>query len=345
MSERRPVRPVCRVHLLALLVAVVYCTMCTTPSYAAPPFRILVVLSDDSAPYHETLDKFRATVLRTTGHAVPVAFDTFIIGPGEMTAPPDGPAPDLVVPVGTRATRSVKHWGGSFAVYNILITRDVFNSVYPDYASASRENRRRISAVFLEQPLKRQFRFIHLALPRLRHCGVLLSEHPGRLVAEMKAASEATDMDLDVVQFGGPRKPVDSFRNVIENNDVILALPDSNVLSPNRAKWLLYMAYQRRVPVIGFSQAIVDAGALGAVYSTPAQIGRQAAEDIIEIMLDVRDQPDAAWRLPPPRYPRYFEVAINRAVARSLSIDVKGNQQIAQGLTTLEQSKEWRARY
>lgn len=327
-----------------MFLVVVSCCTSSSTAFAEAPFRILMVLSDDNAAYHETLENFRDTVQRTTGHAVPVEFDILLIGRKEA-APPAGPTPDLVVPVGTKATHNVKRWGDSYVVYNILITRDVFNAVYPDYVSPGSSERRRVSAVFLEQPLQRQFRFIHLALPRLKHCGVLLTDQSSRLMADMNAASNATDIELDVVQFGGFRKPVDSFRNVIENNDVILALPDSRVLSPNRAKWLLYMAYQRRVPVIGFSRAIVDAGALGAVYSTPAQIGRQAAEDIIEVILDVRQKHDAVWRLPEPRYPRYFEVAINRAVARSLSLDVKANQRIAQALTTLEQSKEWRARY
>lgn len=339
ISSRRLFRPEPWWRPLLLLLLLSLCGAPPSAAYAHVPFRILVVLSDDSGPYRETLDAFRDTVLRTTGPAIPVEFETLVIAGKASTAPPPGPPPDLVVPVGTRATRLVKGWSGSTPVFNILITRDVFNSVYAD------PGRRRVSAVFLEQPLHRQFGFMRLVLPHLKHCGVLLSERPHHLMADMSAASAATDMELDVVEFGGSRKPVESFRHVIEHNEVILALPDSRVLSPNRAKWLLYMAYQRQVPIIGFSRAIVDAGALGAVYSTPAQIGRQAAEDIIQVILDIRDRPGTELRLPEPRYPRYFEVAINRAVARSLNIDVKANQRIAQGLTTLEQSKEWRARY
>lgn len=344
MPHRHTIRPLRWQQPLALFL-LVFCWVFFLPSQAAVPFRIIVVLSDDSAPYYETSDRFRETIERTTGHAVPVEFETVILGREESEAPPDGPDPDLVVPVGTRAARTVKDWGGAYPVYNILITREVFGSVYPDHASTRPMDGRRVSAVFLEQPLHRQFYFIRLVLPRLKHCGVLLSERPHRLITEMNAASAATDIELDVVRFDGSRKPVDSFRHVIESNEGILALPDSRVLSPNRAKWLLYMAYQHRVPVIGFSRAIVDAGALGAVYSTPAQIGRQAAENIIQILLEVRGQRDVVWRLPEPRYPRYFEIAINHAVARSLSIDVKENQSIVQALTTLEQSKKWRAHY
>lgn len=346
MFRRRPTSPGSRRRLSAYLLFSL-CWAILSPSHASDSYRILAVLSDAGGPYRQTLETFRGTVTNTTGHATPVEFEMLVLDGRAQAPPPGSPPPDLIVPVGTRAARAVQRWGAHSPVFNILITREVFGALYPDHAATAhtRKGKRRVSAVFLEQPLRRQFQFIRLALPRLKHCGILLSEQSRTLVPEIGSAAAATGMELDVVDMDEFGRPVEGFRRVMGDSEVILALPDSRVLSPSRAKWLLYMAYQRKVPIIGFSRAIVDAGALGAVYSTPSQIGRQAAEDVIQIILDIRERPGAAWVLPAPRYPRYFEIAINRAVARSLGIDVKESHRIAQALTTVEQSEKWRARY
>ncbi|MGE0372659.1 MAG: hypothetical protein AB7Q01_12290, partial [Gammaproteobacteria bacterium] len=126
-------------------------------------------------------------------------------------------------------------------------------------------------------------------------------------------------------------------------NDVILAVPDAEALTPNIAKWLLYMAYQKEIPVIGFSKAFVDAGALGAIFTTPEQIGRQAAEIVLRAVLQARDKRDVVWKLPPPQYPVYFNVEINDSVARSLKLILHSDQHLAQSLIQLEQAETWRA--
>nr|HPR06509.1 ABC transporter substrate binding protein [Denitromonas sp.] len=76
----------------------------------------------------------------------------------------------------------------------------------------------------------------------------------------------------------------------------------------------LLTAYRHRSPVIGFSPAYVRAGAVMAVYSSPEQMGQQAAEMAVQSLL--------GNPLPEARHPAYFSVSVNPHVARSLSIDL-----------------------
>nr|MBL8457364.1 hypothetical protein [Zoogloeaceae bacterium] len=80
---------------------------------------------------------------------------------------------------------------------------------------------------------------------------------------------------------------------------------------------ILLSCYRQRRPVFAYSKAYVDAGALAAVYSSPADIGRDTAEWLSS--LDGGVTIDA---LPRPRAPRQFGVAVNRQVARALSLNV-----------------------
>lgn len=59
----------------------------------------------------------------------------------------------------------------------------------------------------------------------------------------------------------------------------------------------------------------VKAGALLALYSTPAQIGQQAGE--------VARQGLASGSLQPPAAPRHFRIGTNPYVARSLGISLE----------------------
>jgi ABC-type uncharacterized transport system substrate-binding protein len=67
---------------------------------------------------------------------------------------------------------------------------------------------------------------------------------------------------------------------------------------------------------------LVAAGAMLALYTSPEQIGQEAG-------LRLRQ----AWRngdrrLPPPDYPRGFDVAVNRSVALALDIRVPTSELI-----------------
>ena len=101
-------------------------------------------------------------------------------------------------------------------------------------------------------------------------------------------------------------------RDLIATADLFIAINDPVVLSRENAKWLLYVAYQKQAPVIGFSKTYVKAGAAAAVFSEPEQIARQAAE----LALDWSSSPGRC--LPSPSHTKYFNVAINHAVSQSL---------------------------
>ena len=95
---------------------------------------------------------------------------------------------------------------------------------------------------------------------------------------------------------------------------MLLTLPDPVVLNSKTVQSVLLTAYMRKIPVVSYSPAYVRAGALMAVNSSPAELGRHVAEKLVD--LDSRNY----WNLDKPEYPKYFSVALNERVARSLGI-------------------------
>ncbi|MGC3963288.1 MAG: ABC transporter substrate binding protein [Rhodocyclaceae bacterium] len=113
-----------------------------------------------------------------------------------------------------------------------------------------------------------------------------------------------------------------------EGGGVLMAVPDTAVFNSQTIPNLLLSAYRFRVPVVGFSQAYVKAGALIALYSTPAQIGTQSAEVARGVL--------AGGAVPAPQYPRLFSVGINTHVARSLGYQLDSETGIREKLERLE---------
>jgi ABC-type uncharacterized transport system substrate-binding protein len=103
-----------------------------------------------------------------------------------------------------------------------------------------------------------------------------------------------------------------ALQSLLRDVDVVLALPDPEVFNGQTAGNILTAAYRRRVPLVGFSPAYVKAGALLALYSTPAQIGSRGG--------DILRQALSGNALPRPQWPADFVVKLNSDVAHSLGL-------------------------
>jgi putative tryptophan/tyrosine transport system substrate-binding protein len=117
-------------------------------------------------------------------------------------------------------------------------------------------------------------------------------------------------------------------QQIMSRPAVLLAVPDREIFNSHTIQNILLTSYRQRSPVVGFSPAYVRAGALLALYATPSQIGKQAA-DAIASVLD-------GGRLPPPSHSHEYEVGVNLTVARSLGIHPRSAETIKSALSRRE---------
>jgi len=225
--------------------------------------------------------------------------------------------PQWVVAVGTAAQRGMQEL---FArdptpppLLSILVPRLAFERI----ADPARQRAGSLSAVFLDQPPTRQLDLIRLALPAVRNVGMLVgAESKGHLPAMEKAARErgVQLVAVPVAQDG----LFAALQSLLPGVEVLLALPDPAVFNSQTAANILTAAYRQQVPLIGFSPAYVRAGALLALYSTPAQVGARGGE--------LLRQAFSGRVLSSPQWPREFTVSVNQDVARSLGFALDESQ-------------------
>jgi putative ABC transport system substrate-binding protein len=101
---------------------------------------------------------------------------------------------------------------------------------------------------------------------------------------------------------------------------VLLALPDAEIYNTVTIRNILLTTYRNKVPLIGFSPGYVKAGALCAVFSTPAQIAEQS--------LGIIQEYAETHTLPAAQYAKEFEVTVNEQVAHSLGLNIRSVSQL-----------------
>ena len=182
-----------------------------------------------------------------------------------------------------------------------------------------RKSSPRFSALCLDQPLGRQLDLIRLALPEAHRIGVLWGPETKGQAPALKAAAMAKGLELVEADVGHDEALFPALKYALDGTDLLLALPDSRVYNSGSIQNILLASFRARVPMLAFSPAYVRAGALLAVYVTPAQIGRQAATMALTL-LQGKSLPET------PAYSRDFEVAVNEHVARSLGLTLDAHK-------------------
>lgn len=279
----------------------------------AAPLAVTVVLSEDGGPYLEFSNALREHLLKKNVGLV-------------VVDDPARPIPDrgLAIGVGMKAATTASA-SNAPAVLNVLIPRTGHEKLLRDFPQ--RANSKAFSAIFLDQPAERQVRLIEAMLPDKRRVGVLFDSFPPDELVQLRQRMTRHGLTMHEQVISQNLPLVKALQEVLQDSEVLLALPDATVYNSSTIRNILLASYRSGDPVIGFSPAYVKAGALGALFSTPAQIAAQAALAI--------QQFGETRTLPPAQHPLLFEVAINEQVARSLGLAIRSPDELHKEISAL----------
>lgn len=184
------------------------------------------------------------------------------------------------------------------------------------------------TAIFLDQPTERYLDLIRLAMPERRRIAVLLGPDSQSLRPALLSAAAARGMKLTLAQVDSDDLyPVLSA--VLEDSDVLLALPDSRVYNPHTLQNILITSYRRRMPTVSYSAASVKAGATLALFTSPTQAAQQTAAAIRSFV--------SSRTLPPPRPAADYSVALNAQVTHSLDLALEDAEHLSAALRKKEE--------
>jgi len=306
-------------YRLRLSLACILTTACCMPASGA---KITVLLSEDGPAYVEAGEAFKSYLAKSAPGAAAVD----IVPLGSIRNRPAALRDSaLIVTVGVAAAEAALAAPSDAPVLGALIPKAAFEALACN--DLRQRAPRRCSAVFLDQPIDRQLALIRAAFPERLRLGAVLGPASESSAPMLGEAARRHGLSLEVRTVKESADLYRALESVLAESDVLLAVPDRAVLTTSSARSLLISAYRDQVPVAAFSESYVTAGATLAVYSTPQQIGRQAAEAAAGFL-----SKDPA-ELPAPRYPKYFSVKVNQQVARSLGLAIPDEQTLHDRIT------------
>jgi len=215
---------------------------------------------------------------------------------------------DVIVTVGSLATAS--------ALAATTKEPIVFSMVlYPEQSGFLRNGRDRVTGASLDIPTDVQFDYLRRLLPAAKRVGVLF--HPDETGAVVEAArGPAAKHGLTLVPktVGDRDDVVAALRTLMDDVDVVWAVADGHVFTPQATSALILASLRRRVPLIGLSAAHVRAGALAALSCDYEDVGEQTAA------LALRVLQGAAPSSLPITTPRRVGLALNLRTAEHLGL-------------------------
>ena len=224
----------------------------------------------------------------------------------------------LLAPVGTKSTKSVVETINDLPILSVALPRVNYQTLLKmDRAERSKKAFRQFSAIYLDQPVARRISLIKQILPRANRISVLLGPATYNMKDELIQGFQTYDYTVNVGYYEEKQNLVKVLDVLLENSDALMGIADPAVFNEQNARNLLLTAYRWKVPMIGISPAYVRAGAMAAVYTSPAQFASQFVE-IIDKLQTCDDE-----IVKKSGYPKYFDVKVNYRVAEALGIVVE----------------------
>ena len=274
-------------------------------SAQANTVRLLV--SGEQNYYRETQEYFSRTLLALspdTRIAVTVLDDS--TEQNALLAPwPE----DIIVTIGTPATELAYQNRSGKKTINLFITSDVWRRL-----EGETPDQTNVASVVLDQSPDRIMLLARILAPRARKAATVTGPISSANIAALEQSAASLNFSLAAKTLSERDNPVAAMSPLIKNCDVFVALPDSAVFNRATAKWALYLGFRSKVPVIGFSKAYTDAGALASIYASPSNIGRHGAELTADALLETKAFEAGL------HYPRYYTLHANPSVAKALNI-------------------------
>jgi ABC-type uncharacterized transport system substrate-binding protein len=298
-------------------------------TYAEKTYNIILVSSNNSTPYSTTARNIKTTL--SINNTQSILTRTFSIDEFYSQNRSLREKTDLFVPLGQRALKEVLKYSGDIPVLASLISKYDFDRVIRNSRHPDNNN---LGAIYIDQPLDRHLLFSKLVLPNVNRFSFIVNNDNEYTIDKLNLLDQ-DKYRIDILNPGD--NVISTLSHILIDADAIIAVPDPIIFNLRTTRNILLSAYRKRVPIIGFSESYVKAGALAAIYSTPEFIGKQTGEVISQLIKQNLSQNKA---LPLPRvHAKYFSISVNKRVSRSLGLPVIDEDSLEKDLLQIEKSR------
>jgi putative ABC transport system substrate-binding protein len=292
----------------------------------------LTVIANTDNSYQLLLSEFTASLGSSLpGRALPGTLTIKVVDINSVS-PAALRDSDALISFGAAAADSALEFRGDKPLLCALISQSAFTQILSrHFASPQAGLEDGVTALYLNQPEQRFFALTRLLVPGAKSGGAalgpLLASHQAQLVKK----AQGVQLELQTAIIDSNSNPVALLDPLVKSVDVMVVMPDKAEWNHQTAKWLLYLSYRRRIPLIAFSKRYTEAGALASLYSSHSDVADEAAT----LMAAILKQPGPGSI----HWPSQFSISTNASVARTLNLPLRSDVYYKQQLTAGEQSQ------
>jgi putative ABC transport system substrate-binding protein len=293
------------------LFVILLLLLTTMPAvFAAPVTRVIIISTPENSAHKEFIAAFRKELSRTDPELNIVEQSIEEYNPNSNNT--------LLVTLGSSAFKETASLGGK--KLHTLISHAQYKEIYPTDVENSYH-------LVFNQPLARILRFQQLALPDSKYIGILLGRQYPEFAQRLSSEVEKMGKQLITEQVGDNFSV--SLSSLLSKIDSLLLFPDASVINRETINTLVLDSYHKQIPLLGYSKALVKAGAMLAIYSTPVQLGEEGAVIASRII--------AGKDVPLHLYPKNFEISVNYQLSRVYEINIPSEAELHKQVMAGEQ--------
>lgn len=247
--------------------------LCIAPAAVAD--ETLIVLSSNAKPYVQAAIECE-TVLHRSG------IETRRVLLTDLNDVQIKEARNAVIAVGGRASAKLSH--------ELPETVRLYYCMAPSPGKIGLTNRANSAGVSTETDLKGQVELIGDSSRSIKKVGALYRSNSQASVVSLDAMRDAipSGWELIAIDLDSAQSEASGIKKLLKSDiDIVWTVPDPSVYNSATIKMLLLESLRKEVPVFGFSQALVRAGATFGIGIDPGEQGQYAAELLIKQETDV----------------------------------------------------------
>ncbi len=281
---------------------------------ATPDAPSVLLIADGNKPLMQSF----ASQLHTALSRHDIDLRSINIEDNYNLTPNDISPHDLIITLGSTAADKILEKNINKPILCTLIPQQAFHTINKNNSSNAYW-----SALLIDQPIKRQLLFIKYLFGTNETIGTILGPYSAPMEKELTEQSRSLKQTLNIETIQSTDELIFTLHKLSSNSKVLLAIPDPVAFNKNTIRSILLSTYRQQIPVIGYSQSYVKAGAIAALHTDIPQVAQQTADIAQQFFVTGK----FARRF---YYPSEFSISYNTMVAKSLNQDLPDSAKLIQ---------------
>jgi putative ABC transport system substrate-binding protein len=135
-----------------------------------------------------------------------------------------------------------------------------------------------ITGAALDIPPDMQFKYFQRVVGKIKTMGVLYSSETENIIHQAKEAASERGINLVSLKVASEKEIPRAIDSLCKISDALWSVADHTVYTPQSTRHIVLQTLRNRIPMMGFSQELVEAGGLFTLDFDFKDVGRQAGE-------------------------------------------------------------------